>query len=226
MKDLTAQMSPFQTTLVSTHNQEHGFGRRGTTWLKCQNALAFSLLFPFQLAPTLASLKLGNDVCQFIQSKYDFTVNIKWPNDIFFNGKKIGGIIANFIQTQDEGAWILAGIGLNLGRPSPSELEELSQLQAAYLTDSIVLNDEDDHQVALELAELITQQNETTEASILTEWKKNCSHIGRQVIILENDQVVSEGTFLNVGNQGQAIIKTFDRIQEVWSGTLRIRPIF
>ena len=48
LKDLTAQMSPFQTTVVSTQNQDQGHGRRGNHWLKCQNALAFSLLFPFQ----------------------------------------------------------------------------------------------------------------------------------------------------------------------------------
>ncbi|OFZ14052.1 MAG: biotin--[acetyl-CoA-carboxylase] ligase [Bdellovibrionales bacterium GWA2_49_15] len=218
-------MSPFETTLVSTQNQDQGLGRRGNAWLKCHNALAFSVLFPFHLSPTLASLKLGNDVCQFLKMKYEITVNLKWPNDIFLNGKKIGGIIAQLIQTSDRQQWILAGVGLNLGRPSPGEMEELAQYQAGFLSESIVLNNDDDHKIALELAELITQDSDATEASILAGWKNNCFHIGRQVIILENDQVICEGTFVSVGSEGQAIIKTIDRSQEVWSGTLRVRPI-
>ena len=142
------------------------------------------------------------------------------------NGKKIGGIIAQLIQDQDQQPWILAGIGLNLGRPSPSELQELSKFQAAFLSESIILNNDDYHQIASELAELICQNNAITESSIFAEWKKNCYHIGRQVILLENDQVICEGTFVDIGSGGQAVIKTIDRFQEIWSGTLRIRPIF
>ncbi len=223
LKELTAQMSPFEPTVVSAHAQEHGIGRRGKPWVKCDNSIAFSVLFPFQHSPTLASLKLGNDVCQFIKEKYEIPVSLKWPNDIFLNGKKIGGIIAQLIQGPHNQQWVLAGIGLNLGQPSPTQLKELAQFQATFLSESIVLREEDEHQIALELAELITKNEEPTESLILTKWKENCFHMGKQVIILENDQVVMEGTFSNVGNAGQAFIKTIDRMEEIWSGNLRVR---
>lgn len=113
-------------TVVITANQTAGRGQRGNTWISEPGKnLTFSifvkpsfLLIRDQFHLNIAfSLGLHDYLCKTLSSQ----VNVKWPNDILVNEKKICGIlIENHIRGENLQHSIV-GIGLNVNQ----ELHEL-----------------------------------------------------------------------------------------------------
>lgn len=117
-------------TVVSTTNQEKGRGQRGKAWEseKGKNLTFSIILFPDFIA--------GDD--QFLISKtvalgiWDFlnktlhnkpgTINkritIKWPNDVYVNDQKIGGVLIENSITRQTITQSVVGIGINVNQDS------------------------------------------------------------------------------------------------------------
>lgn len=107
--------------LVVTSKQEKGRGQRGNTWEAAPDQnLTFSLVFQpsFLLAAEQFQLNMAVSMAIF-DFLSDFNINnlqIKWPNDIYCQGKKMGGIlIENFLKGNRIGHSII-GIGLNINQ--------------------------------------------------------------------------------------------------------------
>lgn len=49
---------------------------------------------------------------------------LKWPNDLYFQGRKLGGILCEARWQGEELAWIVAGIGINVRNRLPDEVRE------------------------------------------------------------------------------------------------------
>jgi len=134
-QQLLANSQPADGTLISTFNQNKGKGYHNNTWLSEANKnLSFSIIlypnfidahqqFYLNMAISIAIVEALNDY-----SKKEFL--IKWPNDIYFNKKKIGGIL---IENSIIGSKIntcIIGVGLNINQknfnaalPNPSSLK-------------------------------------------------------------------------------------------------------
>ena len=84
-------------TVIVADAQTAGRGRRGRNWVsrKGEN-LYFSLLLKPEFAPEQASmltLVMALAVAQGMEQVYGCTPQIKWPNDIVVNGRKVCGIL-------------------------------------------------------------------------------------------------------------------------------------
>ncbi|MFZ9847057.1 MAG: biotin--[acetyl-CoA-carboxylase] ligase [Flavobacteriales bacterium] len=105
--------------LVWAKRQTAGRGQRGNSWFcGADKDLAMSFVFhPKQLnvdEQFVLNMLVCNAVQAYVASKVEGKVEVKWPNDILINGKKVCGIlIENSLRgTKVENAVI--GIGLNL----------------------------------------------------------------------------------------------------------------
>ena len=113
-------------TIVITDDQFAGKGQDGNHWqaLKGQN-LTFSLiLHPAFLMPNeqfLITVILSWGIKDALEEILPGEVKIKWPNDIFFNNKKIAGLlIENTLRGNNYDSCIV-GIGLNVNQTEFSE---------------------------------------------------------------------------------------------------------
>lgn len=104
--------------LVIAEQQTAGKGRCGKHWFSVAGeSLCFSLLLrpvnknPEQ-CPQLA-LILGLSLAQTME-KMGFQPQLKWPNDVYLNGKKIAGILLESMVQSDRFQWVIAGVGVNL----------------------------------------------------------------------------------------------------------------
>ena len=106
---------------VYTTSQTEGRGRLGRRWvnaagqaLYCTVVIREDLVQPETL-PLLASLA----VYQQLALRYGVNCQIKWPNDLLLNGKKIVGILCESVSYgyQNQGRGYMAGIGINLAQP-------------------------------------------------------------------------------------------------------------
>jgi len=113
-------------TCYFAHEQTSGKGQRGKSWAteRGMNVIMSIVLKPGFLQP-IQQFQLSACVAvathQFF-SKYDSTsLKIKWPNDIYWQDRKLGGIlIENIIRSQEPAGggwdWAVVGIGININQ--------------------------------------------------------------------------------------------------------------
>ncbi len=108
-------------TVLITDRQTAGRGQRGNSW---ESEPGMNLTFSFLIRPTFLNTKdqfqlsmaISLAVIRALQSTLDERIKLKWPNDIWVNDKKIGGIL---MENQLQGpllACVVAGIGLNINQ--------------------------------------------------------------------------------------------------------------
>ncbi len=97
-------------TLLAEH-QSAGRGRRGNTWLAKpgQSILASIILKNIDLNPELLSLTIPAALHNTLSEISDPPLQIKWPNDIVAQTRKLAGVL---IESPLPGTWIV-GIGIN-----------------------------------------------------------------------------------------------------------------
>lgn len=116
--------------LVVAERQRQGRGRRGRTW---HSAGGENLTFSLVLRPGLAlarapelTLAAGVALCEVLREA-SFDARLKWPNDIWIAGRKVGGILTETAGDQSGLRYAVLGIGLNVNASAfPPELADLA----------------------------------------------------------------------------------------------------
>ncbi|MET1160807.1 MAG: biotin--[acetyl-CoA-carboxylase] ligase [Thermoprotei archaeon] len=106
-------------TIVVAEYQFYGRGRHGKEWIGPLGGLWVTLRFPMEsskasLVPVAAPLVLIDTLKQVV----DIDAEIKWPNDIVFEDKKLAGILVEGETYQDR-IVVNVGIGLNVNNNPP-----------------------------------------------------------------------------------------------------------
>ncbi|NJM31927.1 MAG: biotin--[acetyl-CoA-carboxylase] ligase [Limnobacter sp.] len=145
LSDLCKSAVALQPIAVYAKAQTAGRGRNGRAWLsQSDSSLCMSVAVPLLHAPAPRStVAVGVSVANFLKSVGLHGVQLKWPNDLLLQGKKLGGILCESVfasnpayqpvtdtcahecystvggrQAQTRSAWLVAGIGLNV-KPVP-----------------------------------------------------------------------------------------------------------
>ena len=103
-------------TLVMADIQTSGKGTHGRVWHTQSNNIAFSFLIkPNCLVNKLdgLTLEIAKLIVEILKDKYDVEINIKKPNDLMKNGKKLGGILTETKISSEIAKFLVIGIGIN-----------------------------------------------------------------------------------------------------------------
>lgn len=134
--DLLARTDPPEGTLIRTDRQTAGRGQRGNVWLAepGQNLTVSLVLHPRFLAPAeqfWLNMALSVGIADALMPLTDGLLRLKWPNDLFIENQKLGGIlIENTVQGQSL-AWSVMGLGLNVNQTTFA-LATATSLQARF----------------------------------------------------------------------------------------------
>ncbi len=116
-KELAAGGAP-EGTLVVAEQQVQGRGRKGRTWFSPpQGGIYISLIAKPNISPGEApkiTMLTGVAVAEALQKLTPCNINIKWPNDILVNSKKIAGILTEMSTEMDAIEYIVVGLGMNI----------------------------------------------------------------------------------------------------------------
>ena len=118
---LIAQTDPNEGLLVITDNQTAGRGQRGNQWeAKSGENLTFSLILkPSFLTATeqfWLNMAISLGIYDTLQPLIGDSLRIKWPNDIYVNDQKLGGILIENTLHGYSIAWSVIGIGMNVNQ--------------------------------------------------------------------------------------------------------------
>jgi BirA family biotin operon repressor/biotin-[acetyl-CoA-carboxylase] ligase len=104
-------------TFVVAEQQTAGMGRLGRSWIsEPETGLYLSVLLDLPLSPSnlpIASLVLGLATAEAIHKATHVACDLRWPNDVLINERKVAGILTHLIES-----YIIAGIGINVNQTS------------------------------------------------------------------------------------------------------------
>lgn len=112
-------------TIVITDYQTGGIGTHDRKWYSEKDKnLSFTLIIYPKCG--MADLNgftydIANCMKNAIKNLYEYNLDIKLPNDIMFNKKKIGGILTQIVTNGENIKYILIGIGLNVNSENFNE---------------------------------------------------------------------------------------------------------
>ena len=119
--------------VVLAKTQRSGRGRLNRSWYSdYQGSLYMSFGFRPQLSPGAMrrfTLWMGISLCHLVSETFHAETCVKWPNDLFCQNRKMGGLLTEARIDADSTRELIFGLGLNLGKPSngwPPELAEIA----------------------------------------------------------------------------------------------------
>jgi BirA family biotin operon repressor/biotin-[acetyl-CoA-carboxylase] ligase len=110
-----AQRGAPEGTVVIADEQTAGRGRLGRAWLTPQGNIALSLVLYPNLADLPSLIMLASlAVVHSLKAVTGLKSQIKWPNDVQINGRKVCGILIETDVVKDRVNYAIIGIGLNV----------------------------------------------------------------------------------------------------------------
>jgi BirA family biotin operon repressor/biotin-[acetyl-CoA-carboxylase] ligase len=129
---------PGTTQVCLAEVQNSGRGRRGRSWLApFGSGICMSMSWQFTEAPptfSALSLAVGVAVVNALRSLGVEGVGLKWPNDLIWQQRKLGGILIEMRGESAGPAQVIIGIGLNIRMPGSVRIQ-LAEQQAALVAD-------------------------------------------------------------------------------------------
>ena len=205
--------------VVISEQQTAGRGRQGKEWYS-PNAGNIYMTIKFRdKNPAPLSLIIGLLISEAMDSVSGQKINaeLKWPNDLLINKKKICGILIESEMNADEVEFIV-GIGINYSLPKKEswwgEIGELADiLPREKLMNRILQN--------------IIDYKENGYKNWKDAWEKRCMHIGIELKALSNDQKDTDiGIFKGINEEGKMLLQTERGLKIISSGECSIKGIY
>lgn len=134
--DLAMQLgmqSAANGTLVLAESQTKGRGRLGRNWFSPKyKGIYLSLILRPKIPPSASpvlTLLSAVSICEAVKKVGGLDAQIKWPNDIFINNKKIAGILTELNAEVDKVNFVVIGIGLNVNNDKSALIAQATSLK-------------------------------------------------------------------------------------------------
>jgi BirA family biotin operon repressor/biotin-[acetyl-CoA-carboxylase] ligase len=211
--------------------QSAGRGRRGRSWLAPPGAsISLSLNWLFPEAPRdLGALSLVAGVCALraLETHGLENIQLKWPNDLLLDGRKLGGILIELRAEYGGPTYVVLGIGLNVALGASL----LKQIAAAgtQATDlkSVGLQSVSRNSIVASLVDallggLVEFEKQGLRAFI-DEWREADALRGQMVNVIAGEQS-TRGLARGVDIGGALLVETTEGLRKFVSGEVSVRP--
>jgi BirA family biotin operon repressor/biotin-[acetyl-CoA-carboxylase] ligase len=226
--------------VISALFQTAGRGRIGRKWEGEKNkCIATSMLLyqnnmPPNVIPAITIL-CGLAVRKTIENLYDLSCQIKWPNDIIINGKKLSGILVEYENLNNGLAFLTLGIGINVHQDMfRGELEdkatsiriELANYEEKYKYVEEYENEEIIEEIWESFLYYYNEFIKTYSLSFIKgEYEKYLVNIGKTVRV-ETGKDCYEAIALGISDYGGLIINADGEKKEIKNYEVSVRGIY
>lgn len=138
--NLISTSNPPDGTVILAHNQFGGKGQRGSNWSaeKGLNLTISIILYPRNLLAVNQfdlSKMIAVSVAEAIDEITGMQSEIKWPNDILLNGKKVAGVLIENSLAGNSITQSIVGIGINVNQLNFDGLPRASSMAKELKTE-------------------------------------------------------------------------------------------
>lgn len=211
-------------TVCLAEYQSLGRGRLGRTWQSplCCNIYC-SMTWRFnQNASQLMGLSLvaGLAVIEALNQIGAKNIGLKWPNDIFYQGKKLGGILVEIAGDALGPCDVVIGIGLNVNMPRHIKIDQAFTDLSQVMQRNISRNQVIAHMIT-QLNQYLPRFSQSGFNGFIDEWLKYDILHNKSVKITHLDQILN-GYAIGIDEQGQLKVKIGDEEQRLTSAEVSV----
>ncbi|MEG0180246.1 MAG: biotin--[acetyl-CoA-carboxylase] ligase [Terrisporobacter sp.] len=215
-------------TVVISEEQTKGKGRLGRQWeSSAGEGIWMSILLKPDMVPYKApfiTLITGVAIVNAL-SKLNINVNIKWPNDIIINNKKICGILTELSAEIERINYIVVGVGINVKNMNfPSDLDK--KATSLYKEKYIVSRVDIVKGILDEFENLYDDYIENNNKETVLDLCRQYSNIINKEVYMIKGEEKELVTCIDINNEGNLLVKDSEgQIKEIISGEVSIRGI-
>lgn len=209
-------------------HQEQGRGRRGRVWYSPFGTnLYLSMYWKLEAGMAAAmglSLVVGMAVIDALESLGIQGVKVKWPNDLYYQDKKLAGILVEMSGQADGPANLVIGMGMNLVMVKESE-DKVGQPWIS-LSEVIGHNKVDRNRLAIAFIDAWTQTLRDYQLSgmgnFVERWKRLDNFIDRPIKLIMGNREIC-GIDRGINETGAVLLETENGIEAFIGGEISLR---
>lgn len=209
-------------TIVVAEEQKKGRGRMNRDFICPAGGLWFSVILRPKIKAMLAAritYLFAVAVAETINNLGSIKAEIKWPNDILVDNKKVCGILTEMSAEIDLINYLVVGVGINLNFSADIFTGELEDKATSLLTElGYEINRVNFFQKLLKNIEELYFKLDDFE-TVLKRWKElNCT-LGKVVTIKDNQREIT-GKAVDINQNGALILEVDGEEKKIYSGDL------
>ena len=213
-------------TIIIAEKQTSGRGRLDRKWTSPKGGIWFSLIIhpkfdvsSSTLIPILSAVALSKS----IKSVLGIETEVKWPNDITMNGKKVAGVLVDASFQTNSIDYLILGIGINFDIDAKKLEKRLTKTPNFYGIDSLRGKENKTppktllKEFLLQFEINLLQLDKGEKSKIVKEWTKRAAGIGEKITINTSNGKIS-GLSQGIDNDGALKIKTKNETKKIYVG--------
>jgi BirA family biotin operon repressor/biotin-[acetyl-CoA-carboxylase] ligase len=215
-------------SVVIAARQTNGRGRLNRKWISPEGGIWLSIILrpnfeisQISLFPMATSLALAISIEKILKLKPE----LKWPNDLTLNEKKVAGILIDASIESNKINYLAIGVGINF-RVQPKKISKLIKKgQGNYGITTLVKENQEDKPVELvqqfmfELEQIYNKVMTNSIEEIRKEWIKRSSTIGKNIIATTTTGLL-KGKVVGIDETGALLLLNKRKIQRLLAGDI------
>ena len=215
-------------TLIIAEKQTSGKGRLGRKWISPKGGIWLSIILHpkfdmsvITLFPIASALALSNAIEKTLNIKSE----LKWPNDITINGKKVAGMLVDASIESNKIENMILGVGINYNVEVKQIEKILKDTPNFYGVTSLSEHNKTIKPVLLvqsfllELEEIYNLLNKGEVKKITRDWTKKSSTIGQNIELITEDEKI-KGKAIRIDEDGALVISSNKKNKRITSGDI------
>jgi BirA family biotin operon repressor/biotin-[acetyl-CoA-carboxylase] ligase len=213
----------FAPSIILTGHQLAGRGRGSNAWWSGAGTLTVTFvlaaddaIYPHQI-PLICGLAVRNAAAELAGGA---AVQLKWPNDLLFEGKKLAGLLCERVEKVD-----LIGLGLNVNVKTThppaalrNRITSLSQIVGGSIDINTALST-----VAHHLHTLMSHTRDRPFSQLLAEYDRHHALVGRRIRVIGNvDEKPITGVCKGMDSMGRLLVKSGSETHRIIAGHIEL----
>ena len=200
--------------VIVASKQTGGRGRSGRQWISPKGGIWISIILQpkFDISiTTLFPIASALALSIAIEKTFSITPELKWPNDLTLNGKKVAGMLVDVSLESNKIESLVLGVGINFNVNTKEIEKTLKGTPNFYGVTSLSEQNIDVKPIQLvqtflvELEKIYKALNAKQIKKIISEWSKRSSTIGKNVELNTIDEKI-KGKAIRIDEDGALVI--------------------
>ncbi|WP_299226877.1 biotin--[acetyl-CoA-carboxylase] ligase [Sulfurihydrogenibium sp.] len=215
-------------TVIFAESQTAGKGRKNRKW---HSHKGLGLYFTIVLKPDIEvnylshfGLLFNYSVFKVLRNYVNGEIKIKWPNDIYLNGKKIAGFLIESSLENNSISKLIVGVGINVNQSIKDFEEDIKEVATSLKIEEGKTFSR--KEIFLEILQQIEKDYLKFIKEKYLDIKKieeNLLWLNQDVMILEDGKTILLGKLICLNEDGSLMLKTDEGLKFVYVGDLSIR---
>ena len=226
LKDKSIDVENGHTCLAEA--QTAGRGRHGRKWVSPYAAsLYLSMHWSFSGGYSVLgglSLAIGVAIVDALNQCGVQGIQLKWPNDIYAQGKKLAGVLIEVEGQIGCNCKAIIGVGLNVALPKNVQIIDQPWIDLAQLTDPLINRNFLAGTLINELARSLTLFERDGLKPFISKWRGLDIYANKAVKLIIGTQSIT-GINQGIDENGAILLETEQGVKAYHGGEISVRPI-